>query len=128
MRSICDDQWRTARRELLVRNGDGRAPGAPGEEAAATPDPGLWGSLVASLLASGTPSVVASLWSTPDRVSRELSERFYAEGGARDPAGALARTQRAWLAEGRPVADWASFAFYGPGPSRAASLAASTAR
>jgi RNA polymerase sigma-70 factor (ECF subfamily) len=39
MRSICDDQWRKARRELLVRNGDGCAPGAPGEEAAATPDP-----------------------------------------------------------------------------------------
>jgi RNA polymerase sigma-70 factor (ECF subfamily) len=39
MRSICDDQWRRARRELLVRNGDGRAPGAPGEAAAATPDP-----------------------------------------------------------------------------------------
>jgi hypothetical protein len=94
---------------------------------AATPDPGLWGSLVASLLASGTPSVVASLWSTGDRVSRELSERFYAEGGARDPAGALARTQRAWLAERRPVADWASFAFYGPGPTRPASLAASAA-
>jgi RNA polymerase sigma-70 factor (ECF subfamily) len=39
MRSICDDQWRKARRELLVRNGDGCAPGAPGEEAAAAPDP-----------------------------------------------------------------------------------------
>jgi RNA polymerase sigma-70 factor (ECF subfamily) len=39
MRSICDDQWRKARRELLVRNGDGSAPGAPSEEAAATPDP-----------------------------------------------------------------------------------------
>jgi DNA-directed RNA polymerase specialized sigma24 family protein len=37
MRSICDDQWRKARRELLVRNGDGRAP-APVEEAA-MPDP-----------------------------------------------------------------------------------------
>jgi RNA polymerase sigma-70 factor (ECF subfamily) len=39
MRSICDDQWRKARRELLVRNGDGSALGAPSEEAAATPDP-----------------------------------------------------------------------------------------
>ena len=39
MRSICDGFWRKARRELLVRNGDGRAPDAPGEEAAATPDP-----------------------------------------------------------------------------------------
>jgi DNA-directed RNA polymerase specialized sigma24 family protein len=39
MRSICDDQWRKARRELLVRNGDGCAPGAPSEEAAVAPDP-----------------------------------------------------------------------------------------
>ena len=39
MRSICDDQWRRARRELLVRNGDGCAPGVPSVEAAATPDP-----------------------------------------------------------------------------------------
>lgn len=39
MRSICDDQWRKARRESLVRNGDGSAPGAPTEEAAAAPDP-----------------------------------------------------------------------------------------
>jgi RNA polymerase sigma-70 factor (ECF subfamily) len=38
MRSICDDQWRKARRELLVRNGDGRAPGAP-SEGSPTPDP-----------------------------------------------------------------------------------------
>ena len=39
MRSICDDQWRRAQRELRVRNGDGCAPGAPSEEAAAAPDP-----------------------------------------------------------------------------------------
>jgi len=39
MRSICDDHWRRARRDLLVRNGDGCAPGLPGEEAASTPDP-----------------------------------------------------------------------------------------
>jgi hypothetical protein len=83
---------------------------------AATPDPGMWGSLVASFLASGSPSVVGSLWSTKDRVSREFVERFYDEGGARAPALALARAQRAWLAEGRPAGDWAAFAFYGPGP------------
>jgi tetratricopeptide (TPR) repeat protein len=81
----------------------------------ATPDPGLWGSLVASFLAAGSPAVVASLWSTQDRVSRELVERFYAEGGARDPALALSRAQRAWIKEGRPVGDWAAFAFYGRG-------------
>jgi RNA polymerase sigma-70 factor (ECF subfamily) len=39
MRSICDDQWRKARRELLARNGDGCAPGTPSEEPAAASDP-----------------------------------------------------------------------------------------
>jgi CHAT domain-containing protein len=82
---------------------------------AATPDPGLWGSLVASFLASGSTSVVGSLWSTKDRVSREFVESFYDKGGVRDPALALARTQRAWLAQKRPVGDWAAFAFYGLG-------------
>jgi hypothetical protein len=82
---------------------------------AATPDPGLWGSLVAAFLASGSRSVVASLWSTEDRVSHELVERFYDEGGRRDPALALARVQRAWLAGRRPVRDWAGFAFFGAG-------------
>jgi tetratricopeptide (TPR) repeat protein len=85
---------------------------------AATPDPGLWGSLVASFLASGSPSVVGSLWSTKDQVSRQFVERFYDEGGTRDPALALAHAQRAWLAEGRPVGVWAAFAFYGPGRRR----------
>ncbi len=84
---------------------------------AATPDPGLWGSLVASFLASGSPAVVGSLWSTRDQISRAFVERFYGEGGLTDPAAALARTQRAWIAEGRPTADWAAFAFYGPGAS-----------
>jgi CHAT domain-containing protein len=82
---------------------------------AATPDPGLWGSLVASFLASGSPAVVGSLWSTKDDVSRRFVERFYDEGAARDPALALARAQRSWLEQKRPVADWASFAFYGLG-------------
>jgi hypothetical protein len=88
---------------------------------AATPDPGLWGSLVASFLASGTPSVVGSLWSTNDEVSRQFVARFYQEGGLADPALALARVQRAWLGQRRPVGDWAAFAFFGPGPGAAIS-------
>ena len=82
---------------------------------AATPDPGLWGSLAASFLAAGSAGVVASLWSTEDRVSREFVERFYAERGVADPAAAVARAQRAWIAAKRPVRDWAAFAFYGSG-------------
>jgi RNA polymerase sigma-70 factor (ECF subfamily) len=37
MRSICDDHWRRARRDLLIRAEEGD--GASGDEAAATPDP-----------------------------------------------------------------------------------------
>ncbi len=80
---------------------------------AATPDPGLWGSLVASFLAAGSRAVVGSLWSTPDRASRELVQSFYAAGGASAPALALATTQRAWIADKRPVRDWSGFAFFG---------------
>jgi CHAT domain-containing protein len=80
---------------------------------AATPSPGLWGSLVSSFLAGGSPSVIGSLWSTEDRVSRELVQAFYDNGGTREPARALAEVQRRWLAAGRPVAHWAAFAAYG---------------
>lgn len=72
----------------------------------------------ARALASGSPSVVGSLWSTKDQVSRQFVERFYEEGGASDPALALARAQRAWMTQKRPVGDWAAFAFYGPGRGR----------
>jgi hypothetical protein len=95
---------------------------------AATADPGLWGSLVASFLASGSPSVVGSLWSTEDSVSRTFVERFYAEGGAQDPAGGLARTQRAWLAERRPTGQWAAFTFYGAAREAPAKLSAARGR
>jgi CHAT domain-containing protein/tetratricopeptide (TPR) repeat protein len=81
----------------------------------ATRDPGLWGSLVSAFLATGSPSVVGSLWSTKDQTSRAFVNAFYAAGGARDPIAALARTQRSWIAENRPTDDWAAFAFYGPG-------------
>jgi tetratricopeptide (TPR) repeat protein len=86
---------------------------------AATPDPGLWGSLVASFLASGSPAVLGSLWSTEDRTSRELVLDFHRNGSRDDPAAALARTQRAWLKQGRPPRQWAAFAFYGPGRAEA---------
>ncbi|HEY0707124.1 MAG TPA: CHAT domain-containing protein, partial [Polyangia bacterium] len=81
----------------------------------ATRDPGLWGSLVSAFLATGTPSVVGSLWSTKDNASRAFVHAFYAAGGARDPLAGITRAQRRWIAEKRPVEDWAAFAFYGPG-------------
>jgi hypothetical protein len=84
---------------------------------AATPDPGLWGSLTASFLATGSRAVVGALWSTRDEIGRQFMDDFYAAGGPRDPAGALARTQRAWIAAGRRPIDWAGYALFGIGPA-----------
>jgi tetratricopeptide (TPR) repeat protein len=75
----------------------------------------VWGSLAAAFLASGARQVVAALWSIPDRSTRAFVERFYAEGGASDPASALARAQRAWIADGRPAEEWAPFVLLGTG-------------
>jgi hypothetical protein len=88
-------------------------------------EPGLWGSLAASFLASGSPAVVASLWSTADDVTRVFVERFYDEGGVRDPLRAVTRAQRALIAAHRPVSAWAPFVFFGPG--RSASRSETTA-
>jgi tetratricopeptide (TPR) repeat protein len=75
----------------------------------------VWGSLAAAFLASGARQVVAALWSIPDRSTRAFVERFYAEGGAEDPASALARAQRAWIADGRAAEEWAPFVLLGTG-------------
>ncbi|HEY0711273.1 MAG TPA: CHAT domain-containing protein, partial [Polyangia bacterium] len=82
-----------------------------------TRDPGQWGSLAASFLANGTPSVVGSLWSTKDEVNRAFVRRFYAEGGASDPAAGLAAAQRAWISEGRGPGDWGAYVVYGAADS-----------
>ena len=74
---------------------------------------GVWGSLGAAFLAAGSRAVVVSLWSVDDAASQRFIERFYVEGGARDPAGALARAQRAMLASGEPAEAWAAFALIG---------------
>jgi tetratricopeptide (TPR) repeat protein len=74
---------------------------------------GLWGSLGAAFLAAGSQAVLASLSSIDDDAARRFVERFYREGGAGDPAGALARAQRALIAGGAPPADWAPFVLLG---------------
>jgi tetratricopeptide (TPR) repeat protein len=74
---------------------------------------GMWGSLGSAFLAAGSEAVLASLWSIEDRPAREFILRFYREGGATEPASALARTQRAFLAEGRPPSFWAPFVIFG---------------
>ncbi|HVP59992.1 MAG TPA: CHAT domain-containing protein [Myxococcaceae bacterium] len=80
---------------------------------AATRVPDLWGSMSAAFLAGGARDVLGALWSVQDAETRAFVERFYAEGGARRPASALARTQR-WLAEqGAPASTWAAFVVLG---------------
>ena len=77
---------------------------------------GLWGSPGAAFLAAGSEAVLASLGSVEDRTTRELVLRFYREGGAADPAGGLARAQRAFLTAGRPPSAWAPFVLLGRHP------------
>lgn len=74
---------------------------------------GLWGSPGAAFLAAGSEGVLASLGSVEDRLARDFVLRFYREGGAADPAGGLARAQRAFLAAGRPPSSWAPFVLLG---------------
>ena len=80
---------------------------------AARPGEGIWGSIAAAFLAGGARAVVASLWSIEDHEATELIARFYKEGGATDPAGALARAQREFLTEGRAPSSWAPFVLLG---------------
>lgn len=81
--------------------------------AADRPGKGMWGSLGAAFLVAGSRSVLASLGSVEDEAGRRFILRFYDEGGDTDPAGALARTQRAFLAEGAGPRLWASFVLFG---------------
>ena len=74
---------------------------------------GMWGSLGSAFLVAGSRAVLASLWSVKDRTTREMVLGFYEQGGATDPAGALARAQRAHIAQGRPPSDWAPFVILG---------------
>jgi tetratricopeptide (TPR) repeat protein len=74
--------------------------------------PGITPSLAASFLAAGAESVVGSLRSIEDHVSRDFMRAFYQAGGAADPARAVAEVQRRWARE-RPVQDWSSFVVFG---------------
>ena len=75
--------------------------------------------LVPAFLVCGAAGVLASLWPIRDKDARIFSEEFYAKllAGA-EPAAALARTQRAFLAgefgeERRAPERWASYVLYG---------------
>jgi hypothetical protein len=74
--------------------------------------PGITPSLGAAFLAAGAESVVGSLRSLDDQVSRRFMRAFYEQGGAEDPARAVAQVQRRWLRD-RPVGEWAPFVVLG---------------
>lgn len=73
----------------------------------------MWGSMGAAFLAAGSRAVLASLWSVEDRQTHEFVLHFYAEGGASDPAGALARAQRVAIGRGQSPTMWAPFVLFG---------------
>ena len=75
----------------------------------------MWGSLGAAFLAAGSRAVVASLWSIEDEPTRQFILRFYDQGGASDPAGALSRVQRAAILAGETPVVWAPFVVFGSG-------------
>lgn len=75
----------------------------------------MWGSLGAAFLAAGSRAVLASLWSVDDQNAREFVLRFYDEGGASDPSGALARAQRVAIGRGLSPTYWAPFVLFGSG-------------
>lgn len=87
---------------VLASCASGTRPGRP-----------MWGSLGSAFLAAGSRTVLASLWSVEDESARELVVRFYAEGGAADPASALARTQRVAIGRGASPNGWAAFILLG---------------
>lgn len=71
---------------------------------------------------AGAHAVISSLWSIPDRPTARLMIGFYDNLqdplNAGDTAAALARTQAAFVAEGRHVREWGAFACYGLGVRR----------
>jgi tetratricopeptide (TPR) repeat protein len=76
--------------------------------------PELWGSLAGSFLASGSRTVIASLWSVNDAAAATLMSHFYRYSkDGRDPAAALAAAQREMLAAGNAPSTWAPFVAIG---------------
>jgi hypothetical protein len=78
---------------------------------ASSDDPEVAGSLSTAFLASGSSRVVATLRPVSDAGAREITGRFYSEGGLADPVRTLARIQ-AELA-GSDNQDWPHFAVFG---------------
>ncbi|HET7501462.1 MAG TPA: CHAT domain-containing protein [Kofleriaceae bacterium] len=69
-------------------------------------------SLANAFLAAGSRQVIATLQQVTDTGARELTSRFFREGGATDPVRALARIQAA-LAATLTNSDWPYFVLFG---------------
>ncbi len=70
-------------------------------------------SLVAALLANGTPGVIGSKRALDDSETGALLRDFYREGGATDPIRALAAAQRRAISRGTAAHVWAAISFFG---------------
>lgn len=84
---------------------------------AAARDEGGWGSLAAAFAAAGSDHVLATQWSVDDAVAAELTRRFYAAGGAADPARGLAAAQAA-MAHASASTAWSAFTLVAAPPRR----------
>jgi tetratricopeptide (TPR) repeat protein len=69
--------------------------------------------IAAAFVVAGSEAVVASLWSVEDAATDLFIRRFYEEAGHSAPGLALARSQRSFIREGRPVSSWAPFVVVG---------------
>lgn len=76
----------------------------------ARPSGSMWGALGGAFLAAGSQAAIATLWSVEDAAAARLVRAFYAAGGARDPARALAAAQRQAIGAGVTARQWAAFA------------------
>jgi hypothetical protein len=85
------------------------------DSATARDDSG-WGSLASAFVIAGAEAVVATSWPVPDAEVPALMDRFYAAGGAIDPARALATAQAAAASELAPRT-WAAFAVIAAPPA-----------
>jgi tetratricopeptide (TPR) repeat protein len=80
-------------------------------DSALSSDAELAGALSTAFLASGSTQVVATLRPVSDAGARELTTRFYRDGGVRDPVRVLAHIQASLSRTNNT--DWPSFAVFG---------------
>ncbi len=74
----------------------------------------LWGSLGGAFLSSGTPAVVATLWSVEDQVALEMMRVFYKKYFSGSTSAEALRLAQKWaIKEGMPVQQWATFTLMG---------------